>query len=54
MGQPAEREDPAQDALQVLRLAQGLPLGVALVSDGHVRWANPALAELAGRTRPPS
>ncbi len=50
MGQAAEREDPAPDALQVLRLAQGLPLGVALVSDGHIRWANPALAELAGRT----
>jgi signal transduction histidine kinase len=52
MGQAAKREDPAHDALQVLRLAQGLPLGVALVSEGHIRWANPALAELAGRTLP--
>jgi signal transduction histidine kinase len=50
MGQAAKREDQAQEALQALRLAQGLPLGVALVSEGHVRWANPALAELAGRT----
>ncbi len=50
MGQAAEREDPALEALQVLHLAQGLPLGLALVSDGHIRWANQALAELAGRT----
>jgi len=52
MGRAAKREDPAQDVAPVLRLAQGLPLGVALVSDGHIRWANPALAELAGRTQP--
>jgi signal transduction histidine kinase len=52
MGRAAKREDPAQDVAPLLRLAQGLPLGVALVSDGHIRWANPVLAELSGRTQP--
>jgi signal transduction histidine kinase len=50
MGQAAEREVPAQEVPAFLPgLAQALPLGIALVADGRVRWANPALAELSGR-----
>jgi signal transduction histidine kinase len=33
-------------------LAQVLRHGIALVHEGRVRWASPALAELAGRTSP--
>ena len=44
MGQAAEREEPAQAVPEFLPgLAQALPLGIALVAEGRVRWANPAL-----------
>jgi signal transduction histidine kinase len=50
MGQAAEREEPAQEVPELLPgLAQALALGIALVADGRIRWANPALAELSGR-----
>jgi len=52
MGQAAESETPppvAEDDLA--RFACALPVGVVLLHDGSVRWANPALVELAGRTQ---
>src|SRR5262245_53979516 len=52
MGQAAEREEAAPDVPEILPgLAQALPLGIALVAEERVRWANPALAELSGRAQ---
>jgi signal transduction histidine kinase len=50
MGRAAESESPVQIAEEFLeRFASALPQGIALLHDGCVRWANPALALLAGR-----
>jgi signal transduction histidine kinase len=52
MGQAAEREQAAPDVPEILPgLAEALSLGIALVAEGRVRWANPALAELSGRAQ---
>src|SRR5262245_35791390 len=51
MGQAAEREAPMSECeTSLAQLARALPEGVVVVRDGRVRWANPAFAELAGRS----
>jgi signal transduction histidine kinase len=50
MGQAAEIEGPAKASAETLeQLARMAPLGFAMVREGQLRWANAALAELAGR-----
>jgi signal transduction histidine kinase len=50
MGRAAEREEPGQVVPEALASLL-LPVGLALVADGRIRWANPALAELSGRSQ---
>jgi PAS domain-containing protein len=50
MGQAAEWEGPAKASEETLeQLARTAPYGFAIVREGQLRWANAALAELAGR-----
>jgi signal transduction histidine kinase len=52
MGQAVESETLPPGSEALARFAAALPLAVALVRDGRVCWANPALAELSGRSDP--